>query len=361
MIDIKQPDIDWQLLELLVHADPTGRGLASYRRDRAPIDAGQLEAAARQIARRASAVGIITGFCAVGGEQVAAETDGPPSALFLARALRELGIDVSLISDCYGTPLLAAGCELWGLDRQMLIEYPSFEANAKPGAEAHQGRISDASGDTWADDFMTVGRGRQWTHLIAIERPGPSHTLESLEAQPRTAAVPRAQFAASVPPEDRDVCHNMRGVSIEPWTAPIHQLCEVITRRNLPITTIAIGDGGNELGMGRYAWETIVEAVGTPAAARIACRVPADFTIVGGVSDWAGYALALGVARLRGRADCGRSWTAEGQRQLIERLVDAGAVDGVTLRREPTVDALPLDVYSEPLARMLQVLGFHGG
>jgi hypothetical protein len=149
----------------------------------------------------------------------------------------------------------------------------------------------------------------------------------------------------------------MRGQSIEALTAKVHRMAEWIAERRLPITTIGIGDGGNELGMGRFAWELLVQA-GGQVAGRIACRVGTDFTLIGGVSDWAAYALTLGMAKLRDRSETARGWRAGDQRELIGALVkQAGLVDGVTLRREPTVDGLSLDAYLRPLVEMRQSLG----
>jgi hypothetical protein len=195
--------------------------------------------------------------------------------------------------------------------------------------------------------------------LIAIERPGPSHTLESLAAQRRAAPPPIAQFTDSVPAAERDVCHNMRGESIDAWTAKTHRLFEAIAAAGLPIATIGLGDGGNEIGMGQYQWEVLVDAMGSNVAGRIVSRIATDFTIIGGVSDWAAYGLALAVARLCGATGLGRRWDSRGQRELVERLVaQTRAVDGLTLRREATVDGLPLDIYLRPLEEMRKLLGY---
>ncbi len=197
--------------------------------------------------------------------------------------------------------------------------------------------------------------------MIAIERPSPSHTLDSLTAQ---GASPEliSRFTADVPVEHRGVCHNMRGEVIDLHVAKTHRLFETIAAQKLGITTIGIGDGGNEIGMGCFDWQTLAEAVGSPPAARIAARVPTDFAVIAGVSNWGGYALALAVGRLCGAAALGRDWNVSAQRMLIETMVrETSAVDGLTRRHEPTVDGLPLDVYLQPLAAMRQLLGYDEG
>jgi hypothetical protein len=110
--------------------------------------------------------------------------------------------------------------------------------------------------------------------------------------------------------------------------------------------------------MGFFAWEDLVEAVGTPVAGQIACRVAADFALLGGTSNWAGYGMAIAVARLRGAADrLGDRWlTPPGQQDLIAALVAAGAVDGRTRTAECTVDGLLMATYLEPLKEMLAAI-----
>ncbi len=354
-----EQDIPWAELEQIVHRDPAGRGLASFRRHGSSLDAGQLRLAAEHLAQHATSVGIVTGFCIADGPRVAAETDGPPGALFLARAFSELGIEVVLISDCFALPLLEAGCDAWNLAGVRLVEFPL--ESGPPDAPARAGNNIEASVATepWLDAFFSTGPGRSLSHLIAIERPSPSHTLDSLAAQRRSGAAPCERFEALVPADDRNICHNMRGQSINAYTAKTHRLFERIVAERLAIATVGIGDGGNEIGMGSFAWETIVDAVGGDGsiAGRIAARIATDFTLIGGVSNWVAYALALAVARLRGAGDLAREWDERAERRLIEALVSAGAVDGVTRRQEPTVDGLELDAYLAPLAAMRSLLG----
>ncbi|HEX3727147.1 MAG TPA: glutamate cyclase domain-containing protein [Pirellulales bacterium] len=357
--DPSRPSIDWAAVEGVMHCDPAGRGLASFRHDGAPLDAGQLRIASLDLAQQARRVGIVTGFCARVGARVTAETDGPPGALYLAQALVACGVEVVLITDGYALPLLAVGCRARNLDPAMLVEFP-FEAGPPDAAARllNDGSLSTTS-DRWIETFWMQGKGRELTHLIAIERPGPSHTFESLEQSGHAAALTREQFSASVDQHQSDACHNMRGENIHPWTAKTHRLFEWIDQMQLPITTIGIGDGGNEIGMGHFAWQSLVEAIASPFAAAIACRIATDFALIAGVSNWAAYALALCVSRLRGIDQLGNWSTTAQERALIEQMVgEGGAVDGLTLRPEPTVDGLPLDVYLRPLDEMRQMLGF---
>ena len=58
------------------------------------------------------------------------------------------------------------------------------------------------------------------------------------------------------------------------------------------ISTTSVGDGGNELGMGKVK-EQVEKYV--PHGEQIACVVPSDYLIAAGVSNWGGYAIAVGL------------------------------------------------------------------
>ncbi len=148
----------------------------------------------------------------------------------------------------------------------------------------------------------------QPTHLVAVERAG----------------------------RGRDGRYrNMRGLDISATTAPLDELFLEAGRRGL--TTIGIGDGGNEIGMGKV----FAEALSTiNRGADIASTVATDFCIAAGVSNWGAYGLAGALSVLAGR-DLLPS--AENCVKDIVRVVQSGgAVDGVTHRREATVDGLAL-------------------
>ncbi len=332
----------WKLWESIVRRDPGGRGVASYGHDGAPLGYGDLERAATDLARSARRVAIVTGFCIADADPPAAETDGPPGALFLARALAALGSSALLVSDAYGVPLLKAGLAQWDLIPPAceIVEMPMRDDDE---CRAAASSAPDRAFDTWADELLDRQCAKGLTHVVAIERAGPSHTLQSVTEREGSAVAER--FAAETPAEHRDVHHNMRGDTIDRFTPPAHRIFERIAERGLNVATIGIGDGGNEIGMGRFPWSVLRAAVRVGPAASTACRVPTDFTIVAGVSNWGAYALALGVAALRDRWDMTAAWTSRDQTELIERLVEAGAVDGVTRRQVASVDGIALNDY----------------
>ncbi len=347
---------------MIIHSDPAHRGITSLLSGGQLIGQGQLEAAAVELAEQGELIGIITGFCIIGDDAPTAETDGPPGTLFLARTLLELGHDVTIISDSVAMPLLEAGCDLWGMGREMLVEFP-FE----PVAADDPRRMSNApqyneTSDAWVNTFLD-GPGGRLTHLISIERCGPSHHQGSIARQANDGQTVLGalleQFEQQVPCDGRDICHNMQGKPVNGYTAKTHRLFEILAERELPIITMAVGDGGNELGMGRYGWDLLRGALARnmpqmELAGRIPCRISTDLLLVAGVSNWGAYAMAAAVAALRGKRELLDERRIAQQRELIEVMVDqAGAVDGVTGRHTATIDGIELDTSLSVLTDLL--------
>jgi uncharacterized protein YcsI (UPF0317 family) len=300
-------------------------------------------AACRSIAEHPQpVVGIVTGFYIPNADPPAAETDGPLGAVFLARALMPLGISVVLITDSYCAPALAAGLAFAGLRKSVpLVPLPDAGAFDELTAEAY-----------WES---VAGRTGALTHLIAVERVGPSHTPASVAAQPGSTPEEVERFRNDVPSSQHDRCQTFRGVDITANTAPTHLLFEAEARRTAGVVTIAVGDGGNELGMGKVRWEVVRRNV--PGGGPVACRVAADYLIVSGVSNWGAYGLATGVRLLRGADPDLDLFDIPREQRLLEAMVFRGPlVDGMTGKEDATVDGLPFEKYAEPLRRLPQLL-----
>jgi hypothetical protein len=119
--------------------------------------------------------------------------------------------------------------------------------------------------------------------------------------------------------------------------------------------TIGIGDGGNEIGMGKIPHETIVKNI--PNGDLIHCRVPTDHLIVAGVSNWGAYALAAGLYVLRGVKPPVDLFDPDREREILEVMVREGPlVDGKTGKQEATVDGLTWDEYVKPLVQIRKIL-----
>ncbi len=195
--------------------------------------------------------------------------------------------------------------------------------------------------------FQRSVAGLSLRHLLAIERVGPSHTRESLQA---AGCWRDGESDAELPIDRRDRCHTMRGIDITDQMSPAHWLFEA-ARRDRFISTTGIGDGGNELGMGRIPWDVIRRNI--PRGGLVACRVPADHLVVAGVSNWGGYALAAGVYAVRGQTPPDKLFDPEIELRILRAMVDRGGlVDGVLAKRRATVDGLTWDQYAGVLPKL---------
>jgi D-glutamate cyclase len=267
------------------------------RRTQALIDAsrGGLAAAADSLAK-AQSVGLITGFFVPRDQVAAPETDGP-----------------------VGTALLAASLVACGLPARIAVDSPCAEAVR---AAVHETGESVVVDETGVEDRPGIERViGAWqdagvSHAVAIERCGLS-----VDGRPR----------------------NMRGVDVSPWTAPLDDLFTAAGW-----VRIAVGDGGNELGMGKLPSELIARTV--PNGERIACITSCDHLVVAGVSNWGAYGLmaALAIVRPEWSSTIERFLKAERDLAVTRAIVTkAGAVDGVTARNEATVDGFGPEVHGK--------------
>jgi len=207
----------------------------------------------------------------------------------LGRALRLLGKSVSYLSDSATLPLLEATLKALG-EPVDLIAFPEGEPPEKA--------------------VRSLLREVVPTHLVAVERPGRA--------------------------KDGDY-RSARGESVAAWNSPVDTLFLLPPRST---TTIGIGDGGNEVGMGNVRSRLLRQG---PLARRIASVVRVDHLVVAGTSNWGAYGVTAHLALLAGRP---LLHTGEEERRLVAACVEAGGVDGLTRRREATVDGLPVEAHA---------------
>jgi D-glutamate cyclase len=231
-------------------------------------------------------VGLITGFYVPGGTPPAAETDGPVGVALLAHALRHVGVPSRVCTD----ELCAPAC------RAALAGVADVPLDVVPLGGS-------------VDPVIATWRARDVRLAVAIERCG------------RTAD---------------GTARNMRGDDIGAYTTLLDDLFLAG-----PWDTIAVGDGGNEMGMGALPRSLIGAHVAHGEA--IACVTPATHLIVSGVSHWGAYALigGLAVARADWRPALLECLAPGLDRHILETTVrDGPAVDGVTREQTLTIDSL---------------------
>jgi hypothetical protein len=300
-----------------VQTDPGNRGLGRDPQNNLfTCCAGDFGAACRSLAESPSVCpAIVTGFFIPSADPPSNETDGPLGSLFLARSLAALGHRSVVVSDSSLKNVLLS--TVAGLKLHDSIVPLSIPPRSHP----------------WyaflALDWQSVCQGYHLSHLISIECVGPSWKdgrSRSMRALDLTEFVPPSEYLF----DDNCGCN-----------------------RRLP--TIGIGDGGNEIGMGRIPWAMIARNIKN--GEQIACRVPTDHLVVAGVSNWGAYALAAGVFLLRGVKPPPELFDPNLEHEILEAMVREGPlVDGVTGKQTATVDGLSWDEYVKPLLRIQEIL-----
>lgn len=235
---------------------------------RQALPPGYLTRAAKLLLAAHDSVAIITGFPV----KNTFETDGPAGAMVVYDFLHQRGCSPVVIAE---PDVLAA----MGYHRRG-IAIPSKTAEST--------------------DWRLPLREINPTLVISIERPGAAND---------------GHF------------YNLRGVDI---SDSLINLESSVSAWNCPV--IAIGDGGNELGMGKIA--KAVEALDITAAVS-SC----DELIVADVSNWGAYALVAMAQYLLQTSILDDVDSAA----LLTQLVHAGAVDGITHEATVTEDGLTAD------------------
>ena len=244
---------------------------------------GELKKAARSLIQ-GDTIFIVTGFMI--GDVCIGETDGPIGAVSMAAALEKLGKKVVLISDRYSEDILVQCSLTRGVNAAMEI------VNHHIKRELSQRLLNKYKP----------------SHIIAIERPG-----RAIDGK----------------------CYSMRGEDLSDMVPIMDDLFR--EAKQAGIITIGIGDGGNEIGMGKIR-PHIVNSVNKGEL--ICAAFASDFLIAAGVSNWGGHALTAALSLLTNKMLLHDINT---EIAMLKSAVDAGAVDGCTKKRSLTVDGLSLE------------------
>jgi glutamate racemase len=236
------------------------------------------------------------------------ETDGPPGAGLLGHDLQQLSnglpakglnvrIEVTYVTDRANAPVQKAVNERLGLKD---AEIHVFDALHGPEADTAAKKLLD-------DIEPDV--------VLFTERPGQTHEGEF---------------------------RNMRGLSVKDINPPLDALLRIAGKSARPITTIAVGDGGNEAGMGGvnlYMPPNILNLRNVPTFATpdIYSIDSVGQPVTASVSNWGAQALGGAVLGQFGMLDA--MHTGQQVRVAITAAGEAGAVDGVTRLKPGEVDA----------------------
>uniref|UniRef100_A0A6I8RTJ1 D-glutamate cyclase, mitochondrial n=3 Tax=Xenopus tropicalis TaxID=8364 RepID=A0A6I8RTJ1_XENTR len=280
----------------------------------------------------AKSILITTGFPTHLQHQPPEETDGHPGAIAMVAMLQALGKQVAIVTDERALDLNKA--ILNGAIHQGILKHNVPLLHYK-----------EDSADSALNFLCENGNPEKprFDHLVAIERSGRA--------------------------SDGNY-YNARKINIKHLVDPIDNL--FLAAQSIEgITTTGIGDGGNELGMGKVK-EAVKKHITNGDT--IACDIAADFAIIAGVSNWGGYAVACALYLLNNceiherylRKAVGFPRNTEGnylasslpavkkEENLLSLLVAQGVRSGKTGNLAMEVDGLPFyNTHSDMIQRLL--------
>lgn len=272
-------------LSIAIEAALVDRDLRHMQVARAALEPGYYLRAANILRDISGTVLIGTGFPVTN----TFETDGPVGAIALYDTLQKLGAE----------PVLACGpplCDCLEGDYRVLKlaarDLPSATAEAKARLAQFAPRA-----------------------IVSIERPG-------LGSDGRY--------------------YNMRGEDITPRSAFFDPYLECAD-----CPTIAIGDGGNEIGMGNIAAAIATLDIN-------ASVTTCDELLVADVSNWGAYGLIALLAKWNNRDLLAEVFPLD----ILNYLSERGSVDGVTRENTLTEDGLAAGEGQKVIAELRNLVGF---
>lgn len=144
----------------------------------------------------------------------------------------------------------------------------------------------------------------------------------------------------------RGVYHNMRGVDFGMGRSRIDYVFDEARRRGIP--TVAVGDGGNEIGMGLIS-DAVAKHVRFGDACACGCGgglgavTAADVLVTAACSNWGCYAITGVLAKLLG--DDTLAHTPQREQDLLCRGVQLGLINSVDGLVDENVDGIPLECH----------------
>ncbi len=232
------------------------------------------ERAALRVLNSPGRVIITTGFFILSAK--APETDGPPGAVVIGKAMESIGFKVTYVTDQYCSNILKS---LAGSEAEV-INFP---------IENHD------SSRKRAEDLINRIKP---TITVSVERCGFDKNGRYL---------------------------NMHNKDISDYTAKLDYL--FIGQEN----TVGIGDGGNEIGMGNLESHLL----NYPSLIKSPSTTTTTELIISSVSNWGAYGLVAAMSQIINK---NLLLPAEGEQALVRMACEMGAVDSMSLKPEPKVD-----------------------
>lgn len=249
-----------------------------------------------------------------------AETDGPPGAAVLARALHiGLGAVPIVLIEEHLVSRMEIVLEATGM--RVISPEEALEAYHYHAA-IHAGSVIGFPSDFSLAEKKAKNLIKQFkpSAVISVEKGGMNNKNE---------------------------IHTSRGAETTKWMAKVDLLFKEATQHN--IATIGIGDGGNEIGMGNIR-KNIERHIPYGKTCRCGCGggiAPAnevDVLVVSSISNWGAYGIAANLAALCEDIDVLHD--RELEERLLKRSADARFIDGITGYVDASADGLRWPVHA---------------
>ena len=249
------------------------RGMKALRKH---MPEGWIEASAQLLLDHPGKILIATGFYILRAREP--ETDGPPGAIAIGKALKSLGNTVAYVTDELCSTVIRA---IAGEDE--VIEFP----------------------------ITNHHESSMFAHRLLVE-----HAPSAMVSIERAGLLGDGTY------------RNWKGVDFSKFNAKIDHMFD-----EHPYT-VGIGDGGNEIGMGnmRHVIPDIENLPDDP------CVTTTTELITASVSNWGGYGLIAALSLKTGK---NLLPTVEQGYEWVEDIVAVGAVEGMSGESKDWVDARP--------------------
>lgn len=208
------------------------------------------------------------------------ETDGPLGTSVLCSTLRALGFDTHILCDSHSAAVVRAA------------------------ARKNPVIVADDPRDVAEPSFV-----------VSVERPGRSRKTGDFRT--------------------------MKARDITSVTAPLDELFPRAGER-MGYLTVAVGDGGNEVGTGNVC-ESVAKYVDCGEA--ICTSVGCDDLVMAGVSNWGALGIAAALVFAANDAKAKDVFVREcaAQREILQDMLDAGSFDGCTGKAELSIDGMAFE------------------
>lgn len=303
-------------IENFMTLDLTGVGLiaklydALQEKQPGPACMSAAELICTRVRAHGGPVVIATGFPEGAGVP---ETDGPVGAALLARALfLGLGIETVILTDNDWVDMMMGTCRGAGLAP---LPFPE-DGVIRPVDFIRPVYIRSTPKDDIGCRAITdaILESTNPSVVISIERPGAN---------------------------DNGLYHGLGGRPLDNMVADYDQFFRRAKAEDVPF--IAIGDGGNELGMGVVGeklktFSPKAKDCGIPGRGGVAAATAADHLIVSNVSNWGATGLIAALSAYLEKPSVFHDGALE--KRCIEQCVGFGGVDGMFMGPEPAVDGI---------------------